>query len=125
MKTNGIEFEISETEKMISADLIMKNKIKAVQIPTKYNFLKLTIPNEIINYIDIEPSSHNANVPPQFFDFQTINVLSIRDGFEGSYFYKITIHSDFPNKYKGRFWDIKVDIDESYLDNYQDIMIQL
>ena len=116
LKTNGIEFEISETEKMISADLIMKNKIKAVQIPTKYNFLKLTIPNEIINYIDIEPSSHNANVPPQFFDFQTINVLSIRDGFEGSYFYKITIHSDFPNKYKGRFWDIKVDIDESYFD---------
>ena len=116
MKVDAIEFETSETERMISAYLLLKNQIKAVKIPRKYNFLILTIPNEIKNYIDIEPSDHNANVPPQFFDFQTINVVTIRDGFEGSYFYKITVHSDFPNKYKGRFWDIKVDIDESYFD---------
>ena len=115
MKQNAIEFT-KQGQQVVSAFELMKNIIRTILVPTKYNFLKLTVPEEIKNYITIVPSDHNADIAPHFFDFQNINVVSIRDGFEGSYYYKIKIHNDFPDKYKGKLWSIKVDIVESYFD---------
>jgi hypothetical protein len=56
----------------------------AILKPIKYNFMNLSIPEELQPYIDIHPSDHNDAVAPLFFDFQYINVATIRDGFRGS-----------------------------------------
>ena len=116
MLGNAIEFESTGTNKVVSGYELMQNVIRNIKVPKKYNFIKLTIPDEIKNYIDIVPSDHNADVAPMFFDFQTINVVTIRDGFEGSYFYKLTIHDDFPDIYKGKLWSIKAEVVEKYFD---------
>ena len=116
MLGNAIEFESTGTNKVVSGYELMQNIIRNIKVPIKYNFIKLTIPDEIKNYIDIVPSDHNADAAPMFFDFQTINVVTIRDGFEGSYFYKLTVHDDFPDIYKGKLWSIKAEVVEKYFD---------
>ena len=95
---------------------LMINEIHTVKVPSEYNFLQLTIPNEIKDYITITISDHMSNVANQVFDFSSNNVVSIIDGYEGNYFYKLKIKNDFPDKYKGRFWEIKIDIDQTYFD---------
>ena len=112
---NGIEFEY-KGEKTLNANDFLYSITHSIQKPLKYNFMEVEVPEEIKNYITIEPSDHNIEVAPQFFDFQSINVVTIKDGFEGSYFYKITIKEDFPEKYKGRLWDIKLNLKEEYFD---------
>ena len=94
----------------------MKETIHAVKVPSKYNFLELDIPDIIKDYIEIIPSDHNANVESQFFDFQSINVVSIRDGFQGEYYYKLTLKEGLNEKYFGRIWEIKVKINYDYFD---------
>jgi len=78
--------------------------------------LVLTIPDEIKDYITIIPSDHNIEVAPQFFDFENINVVTIRDGFMGQYYYKLTINDDFPESLMGKVYSIGIDIDETYFD---------
>ena len=100
----------------IPSDKLMKETIHAVKVPSKYNFLELDIPDIIKDYIEIIPSDHNANVESQFFDFQSINVVSIRDGFQGEYYYKLTLKEGLNEKYFGRIWEIKVKINYDYFD---------
>ena len=113
LKGDAITFNITGEEAISGYDLATGN-LHTIQIPNEYKFLKLNIPPEIVKYINITASDHNADVAPQFFDFQTINVVSIRDSFEGSFFYKLKVLNDFPDIYKGRFWEIKVDIIKDY-----------
>ena len=46
----------------------------------------------------------------------SINVVTIRDGFQGEYFYKLTLKSGLDEKYFGRIWEIKVKINYDYFD---------
>ena len=100
----------------VSSSILMKETMNIVESPSKYNFLKLSIPSEISNYITIEPSNHVEGVDPQFSDFECINAVRIRDGFEGDYYYKLTVNNGFPSQYRGRLWEINVTIIESYFD---------
>ena len=100
----------------IPQNKLMKEKIHSIQIPKEYNFLELDIPEPLKNYIKIEPSDHNKDVKPQFFDFEGINPVSIRDGFKGDYFYKLTLKEGLDEKYFGRFWEIKVKLRYEYFD---------
>ena len=94
----------------IPSDKLMKDKIHSVQVPKEYRFLQLEIPEPIRNYVEIIPSDHNKDVLPQFFDFECINVVTIRDGFKGEYYYKLKLLEGLDEKYFGRFWDIKVNL---------------
>ena len=100
----------------IPSDKLMKDYLHTVKVPSKYNFLELDIPPQIKDYIDIIPSDHNANVDSQFFDFQSINVVTIKDGFQGEYFYKLTLKAGLDEKYFGRIWEIKVNLNYDYFD---------
>ena len=112
---DAIIFENRSVEAINGNDLFMglNHTIKA---PLAYNFMKLEIPEEIKPYVAIAPSDHNIDVASMFFDLEYFNVLTIRDGFEGDYFYRLNISENFPDVYKGRLWEIKVKIDESYFD---------
>ena len=115
LKATGIDFEY-KGEKTLNAHDFLYSITHSIQKPLSYNFMEVEVPEQIKDYITIEPSDHNIDVAPQFFDFQSINVVTIKDGFEGSYFYKLTIKENFPEKYKGRLWDIKVNLKEEYFD---------
>ena len=100
----------------IDSDKLMKDYIHSIKEPLNYNFMELDIPIEIKNYIDIKPSDHNKDVDSQFFDFQSINVVTIRDGFQGEYFYKLTLKNGLDQKYFGRIWEIKANLKYEYFD---------
>ena len=75
----------------IEPNKLMKEKIHSVQVPKEYKFLELEIPEPLQNYIEIVPSDHKKDVKPQFFDFEGTNVVTIRDGYKGEYYYKLTL----------------------------------
>ena len=101
----------------VKPDTLMKdNNIHAVRVPNAYNFLELEIPEPLKDYIEIIPSDHNKDVSPQFFDFECINLVTIRDGFKGEYYYKLTLKEGLDEKYFGRFWEIKVNLKYEYFD---------
>jgi len=112
---SAIDFEYLGSKPINANDLLMGIKT-AIQKPLKYNFLILDIPDDIKPYVTIIPSDHNIDVAPQFFDFGFINVVTIRDGFKGDYFYKITLAGTIPESIMGKVWEIKVSIDESKFD---------
>ena len=105
----AIDFEERGEVAINAYDLLMAT-VTSVKAPLKYNFMKVNIPEDLIPYVTVDPSDHNIDVAPEFFDFQNINVATIRDGFEGDYFYKLTVAPDFPREYKGRLIEIGIDL---------------
>ena len=96
--------------------LMKNNNVHSIRVPKEYNFLELVIPEPLKNYVEIIPSDHNKDVLPQFFDFECINLVTIRDGFKGEYYYKLTLKEGLDKKYFGRFWEIKVNLKYEYFD---------
>jgi len=47
-----------------------------------------------------------------------INVPTIRDGYKGTYFYRITVAANLPLALRGRTYTINVTIDPAYFDVY-------
>ena len=108
---------ITGDEITVNPNTLMKdNNIYAVKVPKEYNFLELEIPEPLKVYIEIIPSDHNKNVSSQFFDFECINLVTIRDGFKSEYYYKLTLKEGLDEKYFGRFWEIKVNLKYEYFD---------
>ena len=108
---------ITSDEITIKPNTLMKdNNVIAIRSPKEYNFLELEIPESIKDYVEIVPSDHNKDVKPQFFDFECINSVTIRDGFKAEYYYKLTLKPGLDEKYFGRFWEIKVNIKYEYFD---------
>ena len=116
MKAGAIDFEVLG-DMAISANDLLMGLVHSIQRPLSYNFLKINIPAELEGYVHIIPSDHNIQTAPQFFDFENINIVTIRDGFEGNYFLKLTIDESFPDELKGKLHSIQLSIDESYFDN--------
>ena len=117
MKGKAIDFEYKK-EKPISANDLLSRYAHTIQAPVKYNFLKYSVEDKYKKYITIEPSDHNTEVAPEFFDFENINVVTIRDGFKGEYNLKINVTSDFPDKLRGKPIEIKIELDTSYFDKF-------
>eukprot|EP01022_Parablepharisma_sp_SALTPOND_P014384 TRINITY_DN1949_c0_g1_i5.p1 TRINITY_DN1949_c0_g1~~TRINITY_DN1949_c0_g1_i5.p1 ORF type:complete len:1905 (-),score=154.15 TRINITY_DN1949_c0_g1_i5:5307-11021(-) len=115
MYGSAIDFEFLGNE-AINADDLMNRKKHAIQAPTKYNFMILNIPDEIKDYIEIGPSRHNVDVAPQFFDFMDINVVTIRDGFIGEYYYRINVSDSIPDSIRGKVYEIGVELNETCFD---------
>jgi len=52
--------------------------------------------------------------PLNFFDFENINVVTIRDGFKGEYNLQVNISKDFPDELRGKPIEIKISLNTSY-----------
>ena len=116
MKKDAIVFDYKGNKK-INANDLLHNLVHAIKAPLKYNFLNFIVQKEYAAYITILPSDHNINVPPEFFDFENINVVTIRDGFKGEYNVNITVSNDFPDYLRGKPIEIKVELNSSYFDH--------
>eukprot|EP01107_Rhizomastix_libera_P001783 TRINITY_DN12_c0_g1_i1.p1 TRINITY_DN12_c0_g1~~TRINITY_DN12_c0_g1_i1.p1 ORF type:complete len:2397 (-),score=564.07 TRINITY_DN12_c0_g1_i1:64-7254(-) len=101
----------------INANDLLYNLKHSIKVPKSYNFLELTFKEpELKQYITIAPSGHNVDTAPLFFDFENINVATIRDGFKGRYFYQLTVLPNLPQKFKGKLHEISVGLKKEYFD---------
>jgi hypothetical protein len=117
MKVTAIDFE--EKEKMIyNAYDLLYNLVHTIKKPISYNFFNYMVDEGLKQYITIVPSDHNVNVAQEFFDFNNINVVTIRDGFKGEYSLKITVDQNFPEEYRGKPIEIKIELNTSYFDHF-------
>ena len=117
MKSRAIEFKELDQRPLNAEDLLYRY-VHAIQLPTAYNFLKWKVEEEYKDYIEIKPSGHNIDVAPEFFDFENINLVTIRDGFKGEYSLEITVKNDFPEKLRGKPIEIKVELDYDYFEHF-------
>ena len=117
MKVTAIDFEEKETIPYNANDLLY-NLVHTIRKPLSYNFLNYTVEEELKPYITIVPSDHNINVAPEFFDFENINVVTIRDGFKGEYSLKITVADNFPKEYRGKPIEIKIGLNTTHFDHF-------
>ena len=117
MKANAIDFEYKGSKKLNAYDYLF-NIVHAIQLPLKYNFLKYVVDKEYEPYIKIGPSGHNIEVAPEFFDFENINVVTIRDGFKGEYNLQINVTKEFPEKFRGKPIEIKIELIKTYFDHF-------
>ena len=85
-----------------------------VQAPTAYNFMAVQPPAELAPYLTIAPSQLNADVAPLQFDFTSNNVATIRDGFQGSFFYQVSVSPDLPLELMGRQYHVPVHLNQSW-----------
>ena len=117
MKDGAIDFEERGT-KPISANDLLERLVHTIKAPLKYNFFVASVSKEYEPYLDITPSDHNIDVAPEFFDFENINVVTIRDGFKGEYNLKIKVKDTFPQKLRGKPIEIKLTLNTTYFDMF-------
>ena len=118
-KMKGYAIESEEIDKKaIGANDLLEGKTHTIRKPLKYNFLEYVVEEKYKNFISIEPSDHNIEVAPELFDFQNINVVTIRDGFKGEYNLKIIVSKDFPDNLTGKPIEIKINLITSYFENF-------
>ena len=117
MKANAIEAD-EIGKKAISAYDLLERLVHTIRRPTSYNFLNYTVEEKYQKYIKIGPSDHNIDVPPEFFDFENINVVTIRDGFKGEYNLQVNISKDFPDELRGKPIEIKISLNTSYFEHF-------
>lgn len=112
----GIDFTILGNQALNANDLISK-VARNVLKPDKYNFLNLEIPDDIKPFVTITPSDANILTPGTFFDFDFVNVTTIRDGFKGSYFLDLAIDPALPENLRAKIYDIKLSVNPGYFNN--------
>ena len=117
MNINAIDFKYMGSEPINSFELFHRF-VHAIQLPLEYRFLKYIIEDKYKPYINIVPSPHNYDVGGEFFDFDSINVVTIRDGFKGEYYLQINVTSNFPDKLRGKPIEIKIELDSTYFDHF-------
>ena len=117
MKENAITMNYEGYSLALNAMSIMMDKVTAIQYPKEYNFMSYEIPEEIKDYVTLTPSQHNLDISPQFYDLTFNNILNIKDALEGDYFYCLNISESFPEKYKGKLWEIKMKLNEEYFES--------
>ena len=117
MKDGAIDFE-ERGSKPISAYDLLERLVHAIRAPTKYNFLTHSVDKEYAKYLSIAPSDHNIEVAPEFFDFENINVVTIRDGFKGEYNLQINVTKDFPDNLRGKPIEIKLELNTTYFEHF-------
>ena len=67
MKIDAIDFD-EPYKKSISA-VYLEALVHTIRKPLKYKFLNYIVEDKYKQYITIEPSDHNIEVAPEFFDF--------------------------------------------------------
>ena len=105
------------SQEAINSDDKMKQIVHALREPNEYNFLQVEIPAELKPYVTIKPCKDVVGIAGLFFDFDSINVVTIRDGWKGDYYYDIKIANNFPDELRGRLIEIPVKLVKKYFDN--------
>ena len=114
MEERAIPMEGTGVSKPLNGMSIMQGKQTAIQFPKEYKFMSYSIPPEIQPYVTLTPSQHIIDISPQFYDLTFNNVLNIKDALEGDYFYCLNVSETFPDKYKGKLWEIKMTLNKEY-----------
>ena len=117
MKYEAITFNYTGTKRLNANDYLF-NIVHAIRVPIEYNFMNYVIEKEYQPYISIGPSGHNVEVAPEFFDFENINVVTIRDGFKGEYNLQINVSRYFPDELRGKPIEIKLELNKTYFDHF-------
>ena len=117
LKDNAIKFDYNG-DKELNGDDLLYRIAHSIKIPLEYRFLKYEVEKEYSKYISIKPSDHNRNVLPEFFDFQNINIATIRDGFKGEYYLIIYVDENFPDNLRGKPIEIKIILNKEYFDRF-------
>ena len=117
MKNDAITMNFEGYSIPLNAASLMLGKVTAIQYPKEYKFMSYIIPDEIKPYVTMTPSQHNLDISPQFYDLTFNNVLNIKDALEGDYFYCLNVSDSFPEKYKGKLWEIKMKLNEEYFES--------
>eukprot|EP00727_Mastigamoeba_balamuthi_P001018 m51a1_g10913 hypothetical protein (2455) ;mRNA; f:71063-79781 len=115
LRAAAIESDELPPQAINSMDLLMGFK-HSIKVPTKYNFMQLRVPPELRDYVDIKPCKSVTGIAPLFFDFENINVATIRDGWKGDYYYDLLLKPNFPASMRGRMYTIPVALNASYFD---------
>ncbi|KAH3732381.1 hypothetical protein Pelo_16786 [Pelomyxa schiedti] len=115
LKSNAMESSEIDQEAINSNDL-MYNLKHTLMYPSKYNFMDLVIPEDLKPYITYEPCQDVVGIAPLFFDFDNINVATIRDGWKGDYYYWLHLSSSFPVEKRGRLLTIPMKLNTTYFD---------
>ena len=118
MKEGAIELNDTSYSLFLNGMSIMLGKMTSIQYPSEYRFMSYEIPEEIKPYITLTPSQHVLDISPQFYDLTFNNVLNIRDALEGDYYYCLNVSADFPDKYKGKLWEIKMKFHEEWFETF-------
>eukprot|EP01022_Parablepharisma_sp_SALTPOND_P019390 TRINITY_DN3300_c0_g1_i1.p1 TRINITY_DN3300_c0_g1~~TRINITY_DN3300_c0_g1_i1.p1 ORF type:complete len:2552 (-),score=197.78 TRINITY_DN3300_c0_g1_i1:2042-9544(-) len=103
-------------EKPLSANDLLRRRKRTIQLPLKYNFMELSIPDAIKNYVEIKPSDHNLDVSPNYFDFLDINIATIDDGKGARFYYKLKLSQDIPEALRGKVYEIGIKLKEEFFD---------
>lgn len=111
--SGGIDFTIAGNQALNANDLLSK-VARNVLKPTAYNFLTLNIPVEIQPYVHVAPSDANIRTTGTFFDFDFVNITTIRDGFKGSYYLDITIDPTIPDNLRSKVYAISATLNPDY-----------
>eukprot|EP00033_Pygsuia_biforma_P000430 GCRY01000512.1.p1 GENE.GCRY01000512.1~~GCRY01000512.1.p1 ORF type:complete len:2633 (-),score=648.95 GCRY01000512.1:503-8401(-) len=115
MKASAIDFEEKET-KFLNGNDLLYNMMHTVKAPLSFNFMPVTGDEELMQYLEIRPSVHNIDTASLFFDFENINVVNLRDGYKGTFFYEIVMKDGLPDKFRGRLHHLKVNFNSTYFD---------
>jgi len=106
------------SQEAINSDDLMKGIVHALRVPNAYNFLKFEIPDDLKDYVKITPCPDVVGIAPLFFDFDSINVVTIRDGWKADYYVDIVISKNFPEEKRGRMLEIPIKLVKSYFDQF-------
>ena len=117
LKDNAIKFDY-KGDKILNGDDLLNKIAHTIKLPQEYRFLNYEVEEKYRQYITIKPSDHNSGVPPEFFDFQNINVATIRDGFKGEYYLIINVKDTFPDNLRGKPIEIKIFLNKEYFDKF-------
>jgi len=111
--SGGIDFDIVGSAPLNANDLfngVTRNILK----PKAFNFVKFTIPTVLQPYVHLTPSDASILTPGTFFDFDSINATTIRDGFKGDYMVNLTVDDTLPVELAGQVYNIKAELDPAY-----------
>ena len=72
------------------------------------------IPDDVKPYVTVTPSDANILTPGTFFDFDFVNVTTIRDGFKGSYFVDLKVDPSIPDNLRAKVYGIKATLNTQY-----------
>ena len=103
-------------EKAINANDLISGSKHTIFEPTKYNFLQLNITPEIQPYITIIPYNPYIDVSPQYFDFLSVNLMTIPDGSSSDFYYMLNVSASLPDSLSGKVYEIGVNLIKSYFD---------
>jgi len=106
------------SQEAINSDDLLKKIVHTLRVPDAYNFLEIEIPDNLKDYIKIYPCPSVVGIAPLFFDFENINVVTIRDGWKGDYYLNMEISKNFPDELRGRMLEIPIKLVKKYFEQF-------